>query len=84
MPPHDIPIDLKGSIDYATLQDRNVLVTGGASGLAKDFVRMFAECGANIVVADVQEEAGLDLVGELSEKGVKYCSRLTLSAKGMY
>ena len=65
------PVDLKKSVDYAALKDRNVLITGGASGLGKGFVHMFADNGANIVVADVSDAAGKDVEKELSGKGVK-------------
>lgn len=70
MPPTG-PVDVKGKIDYAALKNRNVLLTGGASGLGKAFVHMFAEHGANVVIADLQEEPGKQLEQELSSKGVK-------------
>ena len=70
--PKSIPVDLKSSIDYASLKGRNVLITGGASGFGKAFVHKFAEHGANIVVGDVQDAPGKDLEKELSDKGVKY------------
>jgi NAD(P)-dependent dehydrogenase (short-subunit alcohol dehydrogenase family) len=70
MPPSG-PVDVKGKIDYAALKDRNVLLTGGASGLGKAFVHMFAENGANIVVADLQDGPGKELEQELSNKGTK-------------
>ena len=70
--PQSIPVDLRKQIDYATLKDRNVVVTGGASGLGKSFVRMFAEHGANIVIADLQDEPGKQLEQELTGKGCRY------------
>lgn len=66
------PIDLKKSVDYASLKDRNVLVTGGASGLGKGFVHMFADNGANIVIADMNDKLGGEVEKELASKGVKY------------
>lgn len=71
MPPTG-PVDLKRSIDYAALKDRNVLITGGASGFGKAFVHMFADHGANVVVGDIQDGPGKDLEKELSDKGAKY------------
>lgn len=71
MPPSG-PIDVKQPIHYAALKDRNVIITGGASGLGKSFVHMFADNGANIVVADLQDELGKQLEQELSGKGKKY------------
>lgn len=62
------PVDVKKSIDYASLKDRNVLITGGVSGLGKSMVEMFANNGANIVVGDVQEGLGATLEQNLSSK----------------
>ena len=75
MPPSG-PVDVKGAVNYAALKDRNVIVTGGASGLGKSFVHMFAENGANLVIADLQDELGQKLEKELGGKGGKYvCPR---------
>lgn len=65
------PVDVKKPVDYKALKDRNVLITGGASGLGKGFVHMFADNGANIVVADMTDGPGKDLEKELADKGVK-------------
>lgn len=46
-------------------QGRTCLVTGGGSGLGAACAREFAEAGANIVIADVNPEAGEALVSEL-------------------
>lgn len=65
------PVDVKKSIDYSSLKGRNVLVTGGASGLGKSFVHMFAQNGANVVIADLQDGPGKQLEQELSSGGGK-------------
>jgi NAD(P)-dependent dehydrogenase (short-subunit alcohol dehydrogenase family) len=65
MPPTG-PVDLKSAINFDSLKDRNVLITGGASGLGKHMVQVLAQHGANIVIGDVQEEAGKALEQELS------------------
>ncbi len=70
--PGNGPIDVKGNVNYGALKDRNVIVTGGASGLGKSFVHMFAENGANLVIADLQDGPGKELEKELSGKGRKY------------
>lgn len=80
--PSNKPIDLKKPIDYAALKDRNVLVTGGASGFGKAFVHMFADHGANVVIADIQDGPGKDLEKDLANKSGKcvYAQRLSNSA----
>jgi NAD(P)-dependent dehydrogenase (short-subunit alcohol dehydrogenase family) len=44
------------------------LVAGGASGLGEATVRRLHAGGANVVVADLNEERGAELVGELGER----------------
>lgn len=65
------PVDLKKPVDYGALKDRNVLISGGASGLGKSFVHLFVEKGANVVIADLQDGPGKNLEQELSDKGGK-------------
>jgi NAD(P)-dependent dehydrogenase (short-subunit alcohol dehydrogenase family) len=43
------------------LQDKVVIVTGGASGLGRGCCELFASEGAKVVVADVQEETGKEV-----------------------
>jgi NAD(P)-dependent dehydrogenase (short-subunit alcohol dehydrogenase family) len=69
MPSKNGRIDVRKEIDYASLKGRNVLVTGAASGLGKGFVHMFAEHGAHVVVADLQDGPGRALEQELAGKG---------------
>jgi NAD(P)-dependent dehydrogenase (short-subunit alcohol dehydrogenase family) len=52
------------------LKDRVALVTGGASGLGAETCVLFAEEGADVVVADVNEGRGADVV-----KAVEDCGR---------
>jgi NAD(P)-dependent dehydrogenase (short-subunit alcohol dehydrogenase family) len=48
-----------------------VIVTGGANGIGKSIVTMFAEKGANVVIADMAKEAGEKLAFALKEKGLE-------------
>jgi sorbitol-6-phosphate 2-dehydrogenase len=41
------------------------IVTGGASGIGRAIVVRFAEGGANVVVADINEKGGIELLEEL-------------------
>ncbi|MET0322398.1 MAG: SDR family NAD(P)-dependent oxidoreductase [Duganella sp.] len=47
------------------IQDQVFIVTGGASGLGAATARMLAQAGGKVVLADVQEEGGQALAGEL-------------------
>ena len=46
------------------------VVTGGASGLGAATVRRLAAAGASVAIADVQEEAGARLAGELAPRAI--------------
>lgn len=48
-----------------TINNRTFLVTGGASGLGAATVRMIAAAGGNVVIADLNHEAGVALTAEL-------------------
>lgn len=48
--------------------NKTVLVTGGCSGLGEACVRRFVSCGANVVIADVNDAAGGTLLDELGER----------------
>lgn len=50
-----------------TVEDRTAIVTGGASGIGAATCRELADRGANVVVADVDDERGEALAAELSE-----------------
>ncbi len=50
------------------LQNHVFFVTGGASGLGEATVRLLAESGASVVVADVNEPRGTQIAGDLGDK----------------
>ncbi|KAI9082676.1 hypothetical protein K1719_035545 [Acacia pycnantha] len=48
------------------------IVTGGAGGIGAESVRLFAQNGASVVIADVQDEPGHQLAASLAPHHVSY------------
>jgi 2-hydroxycyclohexanecarboxyl-CoA dehydrogenase len=53
------------------LAGRRALVTGGASGIGAAIVRRLAAAGAQVVIADLQDEAAARLAGEAGASAVR-------------
>jgi 3-oxoacyl-[acyl-carrier protein] reductase len=51
------------------LQDRVIIVTGGAHGIGRAYCEGFAREGAKVVVADLDQASGDELVRALSKEG---------------
>ncbi len=49
------------------IQGKSALVSGGASGLGAATVRLLVRCGARVMIADLNEQAGKALAQELGE-----------------
>jgi len=47
------------------IQNRTFLVTGGGSGLGAATARLLADSGANVIIADVNGEAGESVAAEI-------------------
>lgn len=52
---------------YPSLQDRVVLITGGATGIGAAMVEAFAGQGSRVAFLDIQADAGAALVGRLGD-----------------
>lgn len=52
------------SVSY-DFSNQNAIVTGGAGGIGRGIVELFAEEGAEVVIADIDAEAGVAAAGEL-------------------
>ena len=53
------------------LQDQLAIVTGGARGIGKSTAKLFATEGARVVIWDLDEEEGQEVVKEIKDNGGK-------------
>lgn len=65
-----------------TFRDKVVVITGGASGLGREFANVAAREGMKLVLADVQVDALQRAVDELKAQGASVISRLCDVRKG--
>ena len=56
----------------ASMAGKVAIVTGGASGLGRGIVEKFASEGANVVVADVNDDAGEDVAAQCGDRAWFY------------
>ena len=59
-----------GSVSYRSLQNRRVLITGGASGIGEEMVRAFVSQGASVAFLDINASAGEALAAETGARFV--------------
>ena len=55
-------------MSWLELEKKTVIVTGGASGIGKACCEGFAEVGATVVIADVDETGGRQVADEITDK----------------
>jgi 3-oxoacyl-[acyl-carrier protein] reductase len=59
------------------LQNRVAIITGAAHGIGKAYARRFAEEGAHVVIADVDQSAGEAVASSLLDSGFSAWARTT-------
>jgi len=67
------------SVRYASLKDRSVLITGGASGLGAAMVEAFVEQGARVAFLDVDVASGTALAERTNARFIE-CDLLDIDA----
>src|SRR5579884_43071 len=69
--------------DFIDLQENVALVTGGAQGIGKAIVDLLADCGASVVVSDINRETAEKTVAELTAQGKKAMAAQANVARGV-
>ncbi|MGZ4487867.1 MAG: SDR family NAD(P)-dependent oxidoreductase, partial [Nocardioides sp.] len=63
------------------IQDRVAVVTGGCSGIGLATVERFVEEGARVVIGDIDETRGHELVGQLGGADVATFVKVDVTSK---
>ena len=62
------PLDFSDIPDDRWVKDKTIIITGGASGLGASFLRRWAIAGANVIIGDINVQAGDQLIRSLRKK----------------
>lgn len=55
------------------LKGMTAMITGGAAGIGRSTALCFGEAGAEVIIADIDEQASARVTGEITLKGGKAC-----------
>lgn len=62
---HSDPVDCSKPIDQTNIKGKTIVITGGASGFGKACFEEWASHGANIILGDINDRAGTELVARM-------------------
>ncbi|KAI8711148.1 hypothetical protein NCS52_01490300 [Fusarium sp. LHS14.1] len=65
------PVDHTAPLRLDAIQNKSVIITGGANGMGETCVREFVAAGAYVTFADVNEQRGRSIEAELNVDGKK-------------
>ena len=51
------------------LKDKNAIITGSGNGIGKATAELFAKEGANVIVADIEEDSAKETVENIKKSG---------------
>jgi len=59
------------SKEMLNFKGKGVLITGGTGTMGAEFARAFASCGANVMIADIQEKGSQEVIQNCERFGTK-------------
>ncbi|KIW16046.1 hypothetical protein PV08_06097 [Exophiala spinifera] len=62
---HSDAIDCSEPINFDNLNGKTIVITGGASGFGKSCFELWATHGANIIIGDINDKTGTELVAHI-------------------
>lgn len=64
-------VTIKQGVRFLRLENKVAIITGGSNGIGKGVAEVFLKEGAVVVIADVDQDEGLKIVGSLNPEGDK-------------
>lgn len=62
---HSEAVDCSQAINHSNIKGKTILITGGSSGFGAACFQEWAAHGANVIIGDVNEKAGIELVAAI-------------------